>query len=131
MLTHLSKTFDCLDHELLIAKLNAYGFSLPALELINNYLSNRRQQTRIGNSFSDWFEVTIGVRQGSILRPLLFNIFLADLFLVLKVVDIANFADDNTSFTSANNIDDLIDSLEKASSSLLRWLKDNLKAISR
>ena len=61
-----------------------------------------------------------------ILGPLLFNIFLADLFLVLKDVDIANFADDNTPFTSAKNIDDLIYSLEKASSSLLKCFKDNL-----
>ena len=126
LLTDLSKALDCLDHELLIAKVNAYGFSLPALRLINDYLSNRRQQTRIGNLFSDWFEVILGVPQGSILGPLLFNIFLADLFLVLKVVDIAKFADDNTPFTSANNIDDLIDSLEKASSSLFKWFKDNL-----
>ena len=65
-------------------------------------------------------------------RSFLFNIifiqyiFLADLFLVLKDVDIANFADDNTPFISANNIDDLIDSLEKASSSLFKWFKDNL-----
>ena len=51
----------------------------------------------------------------------MFNIFLADLFLVLKDVDIANFADDNTSFTSVNNIDELIDSLQKASSSLFKW----------
>ena len=70
LLTDLSKAFDCLDHELLIAKLNAYGFSLPALRLINDYLSNRRQRTRIGNSFSDWFEVILGVPQGSILGPL-------------------------------------------------------------
>ena len=126
LLTDLSKALDCLDHELLIAKVNAYGFSLPALRLINDYLSSRRQQTRIGNLFSDWFEVILGVPQGSILGPLLFNIFLADLFLVLKVVDIAKFADDNTPFTSANNIDDLIDSLEKASSSLFKWFKDNL-----
>ena len=61
------------------------------------------------------------VPQGLISGPLLFNIFLVDLFLVLKDVDIANFTDDNTPFTSANNIDDLIDSLEKASSRLLKW----------
>ena len=126
LLTDLSKAFDCLDHELLIAKLNAYGFSLPALRLINDYLSNRRQRTRIGNSFSDWFEVILGVPQESILGPLLFNIFLADLFLVLKNVDIANFADDNTPFTSGNNIDDLTDPLEKVCSSLFKWFKDNL-----
>ena len=48
LLTDLSKAFDCLDHELLIAKLNAYGFSLSVLRLINDYLSNRRQRTRIG-----------------------------------------------------------------------------------
>ena len=126
LLTDLSKAFGCLDHELLIAKLNAYGFSLPALRLINDYLSNRRQRTRIGNSFSDWFEVILGVPQWSILGPLLFNTFLTDLYLVLKDVDIANFADDNTPFTSANNIDDLIDFLEKASSSLFKWFKDNL-----
>ena len=127
LLTDLYKAFDCLDHELLIAKLNAYGFSLPSLKLINDdYLSNRRERTRIGNLFSDWFEVVLGVPQESILGPLLFNIFLADLFLVLKDVDIANFVDDNIPFTSANNIDDLIDSLEKASSSLFKWFKDNL-----
>ena len=76
--------------------------------------------------FNDWFEVILGALQGSILGPLLFNIFLSDLFLVLKDVDIANLTDDNTPFTSANNIDDLIDSLEKVSSILFKWFKDNL-----
>ena len=47
LLTDLSKAFDCLDHKLLTAKLNAYGFSLPTLRLINDYLSNRKQRTRI------------------------------------------------------------------------------------
>ena len=113
-------------YKLLIAKLNVYGLSLPALRLIDDYFSNRRQRTRIGNPFSDWLEVILGVPQVLILGPLLFNIFLAELFLVLKDVDIANFADDNTPFTSAKNIDDLIYSLEKASSSMLKWFKDNL-----
>ena len=75
---------------------------------------------------SDSFEAILGVPQGSILGPLLFNIFHADLFLVLKEVDIANFADDNTPYRSANNVDDLIHSLEKASTSLFKWFKDNL-----
>ena len=52
LLTDLFKAFDCLNHDLLIAKLNAYGFSLPARRLIHDYLSNRKQRTRINNSYS-------------------------------------------------------------------------------
>ena len=48
---------DCLDHELLTAKLNAYGFSLPALRLINDYLSNRKQRTKIENTYITWLDI--------------------------------------------------------------------------
>ena len=71
----LSKALDCLDYELLIAKLNAYGFMLPALKLIHSYLSTRKQRTKINSSHGEWFEIVLGVPQGSILGPLLFNIF--------------------------------------------------------
>ena len=75
LLTDLPKAFHCLDHELLIAKLNVYGFSLPALRLIQDYVSHRKQTTRVNNSYSEWLAVMFGVSQASILGPLLFNIF--------------------------------------------------------
>ena len=126
LLTDLSKAFDCLDHELLIAKLNAYGFSLPALRLIHDYLSHRKQRARVNNSYSEWLALMFGVPQGSILGPLLFNIFLADLFLIHSDIDIANFADDNTPYLSAKNVEDVIESLERASVSLFRWFENDL-----
>ena len=61
LLTDLFKAFDCLNHDLLIAKLNAYGFSLPGFRLILDYLSDRKQRTRINNSYSTWMEIVLGV----------------------------------------------------------------------
>ena len=87
LLTDLSKAFDCLDHELLIAKLNACGFSLTVSKLIHDYLSNRKRRTKVNSSYSTystwystWYEIIFGLPQGLILRPLLFNIFLINLF---------------------------------------------------
>ena len=117
LLTDLSKACDCLNHDFLIAKLNAYGFSLRALRLIHDYLSNRKQRTRINNSCSTWMEVVFGVPQGSILGLLLFSFFLADLFFIVNSTDIANYGDDNVPHATANDIDSLIASLEEASKS--------------
>ena len=75
LLTDLSKAFKCLDHELLIAKLNTYGFSLTVLKLVHNYLSNKKQRAKINSSYSSLLEIIFGVRRGSNLGPLLFNIF--------------------------------------------------------
>ena len=75
LLTDLSKAFDCLSHELLLAKLHAYGFSIPALRLVYSYLKNRKQRTKINSAYSCWEEILFGVPQGSILGALLFNIF--------------------------------------------------------
>ena len=63
VLMDLSKAFDCMNHELLIAKLNAYGFGKDSLNIINSYLSNRWQRVKVNSSFSDWTELLLGVPQ--------------------------------------------------------------------
>ena len=70
LLTDLSKPFDCLPHELIIAKLNAYGFNLPALKLMHSYLSHRKQRTKVNHAYSSWEEILFGVSQSSILGPI-------------------------------------------------------------
>ena len=125
LLTDLSKAFDCLSHDLLIAKLNAYGFSIAALRLVQNYLSNRKQRTKINSDFSSWEEILFGVPQGSILGPLLFNIFLCDLFFIMNETDFASYADDNTPYVVGNNIEDVIIKLQNASLTLFQWFYDN------
>ena len=80
LLTDLSKAFGCLSHELLLAKLHAYAFSFAALRLIHSYLTNRKQRTKVNSSYGSWEEILYGVPQGSILGPLLFSIFICDIF---------------------------------------------------
>ena len=125
ILTDLSKAFDCISHDLLIAKLEAYGFEKSALKLIYDYLNNRPQRTKIGGSYSSWCEILSGVPQGSILGPLLFNIFINDIFFFLDKTKVANYADDNTTYTVEKDIMTLLKSLESDTYTVLNWFRFN------
>ena len=94
----LSKEFDYLPYELIIAKLHIYGFDKTSLRLMHSYLTGRYHRVKINNSYILWSPIEHEVSQGSILGPLLFNIFLCDMFFMIDTVDIASYADGNTPY---------------------------------
>ena len=125
VLMDLSKAFDTLNHDLLIAKLHAYGFSEESLQLIKSYLTNRWQRTKVNATFSNWTELLQGVPQGSVLGPLLFNIYINDLFYVTELTNVCNYADDTTFYACDSDICDLIKRLEHDSSLAIEWFECN------
>ena len=125
VLMDLSTAFDNLPHDLLIAKLHDYGFSNETLTLLVTYLTGRKQCVKNNNIFSFFKQIVSGVPQGSILGPILFNIFINDIFVMLSADDIHKFADDNTITALSEIIQDLINALQSKTERAIKWMENN------
>ena len=121
----LSKAFDCVPHDLLIAKLAAYSVDEDLLMYIYSYLSNRKQCVRINNVHSRFKNVISGVTQRSIVGPELFNCFFNDFFYFIDKASVHNFVDDNSLSAFESNIKNLKLILEPESKTAISWFQSN------
>lgn len=96
----LSKAFDTVCHNLLLQALDSIGIRGNSLKLFKNYLSERFQAVKVDGVFSRWQAIEYGVPQGSILCPILYNIYINDLFSQGNIGNITGFADDTAIFYS-------------------------------
>ena len=121
----LSKAFDTIDHTILLKKLHRYGFRGTTLQLLKSYLSNRSQCVFYQNTFSSSKGICCGVPQGSILGPVLFLIYINDIYRCSTLLNFILFADDTTLFYSAHSWTELSNALNEALISLCNWFKCN------
>ena len=125
-LMDFSKAYDCLSHDLLIAKLEAYRLDVGSLNFLLDYLSLRKHRTKVGSSYSKWSEICRGIPQGSILGPLLFNIFINDIFFFVEKSEICNFADDNTVYSCGKDLPKIKEDLICTMKNILKWFRLNI-----
>ena len=101
----------------------AYGFSINAATFFHSYVKNWNQYVRINNSHGVFQALLSGVSKGVILDPLLFNIFLNNLYPRITKADLLNFADDNTISTVESTIENIFSTLKAASLAVTEWFK--------
>ena len=114
-LKDLCNTFDCISHNVFIAKLEVYCFQIDILNLVYDYLSKRKQRANINEAFHFWKDIEYSVQQRSIVGLLLFNIHLCDLFYFFEDLDITSYADYTTICTVKGNKKSVIYLLEASS----------------
>ena len=93
--------------------------------MLQSYLSNRKQRTKINNAYGKYCEILFGVPEGSILGPLLFNIYIRGMFYDINDCDIASYTDDNTPYASSSNLDAIIKKLVESTNNLFQWFRND------
>jgi len=121
----LSKAFDSINHDILLKKLHCIGIRGVQHDWFKSYLFDRNQYVSIGTNHSPNVSIKYGVPQGSVLGPLLFNIFINDLSYVSKSIKTILFADDTTFLCSGPKINDVAKTLNSELSKILKWFNDN------
>ena len=129
VLMDLSKAFDCMPHDLLIAKVNAYGFDKKSLVLFYSYLKRRKQCDNLNNIQSTFKALLSGVPEGSILGPMLFNILINDLIGFIKKSSLYNFVHENTITAFEKDITLLKETLQNEAEIAIQWFKDNFMIV--
>ena len=125
----LSKAFDTINHDLLLAKLKAYGFSLNAVKLMYSYLKSRKQQFQINDKFSSENIVIAGVSQGSIDGPLHFNLLINDLIFFIQYCTLRNYADDNNLLSMGKNKNEIKNILSSDFRVVNDWFYENFTVL--
>ena len=129
----LQKAFDVVDHSILVKKLGLYGLSENSVKWFSSYLSNRKQKVSLNGCVSDFKEITAGVPQGSILGPLLFIIFINDMFMHDSSVDNKNslYADDSSFYTVGNTVAEIEMNLNQDLKKVTDWCTKNRMFINK
>ena len=126
----IKKAFDCVNFQILFEKLSKYGIRGKALELIQNYLKNRKQKVKLADDngavvFSELRGITCGVPQGSVLGPLLFLIYINDLHNASSLFRAITFADDTNLFMTAPSMQSLFQSANTELVKIQAWFESN------
>ena len=125
MAINLSKAFDCIPHAFILEKLKFYGMNEKSVSLLQSYLTSRYQRVKLAQNFSTWMGVSAGVPQGSLLGPLLFNIFMNDLVFAIKNGRLINYADDSKLYLSHKDPLALQDGINQDLSNTTQWFQQN------